>query len=166
VLDSLTKSYLQPSSMALDLHMACVCGEPYIHHSPTLPKLVILDCIPLSCSHIYRIAPTWFPDASIISNNHPPQAEPTPTAMSQAVVPVTATFIPPDTPLAAVRSVFLPFSPPVTSSLPSPQQRQVSASRHSCRTQAGKSSFAYSQPPGPSNAIPSRKNKKSQPPDT
>ncbi|KAF8653439.1 hypothetical protein AX14_008298 [Amanita brunnescens Koide BX004] len=112
------------------------------------------------------------PNVSANGNNGPlPQATlpfATPLAVSQAVshppATITGTSITLETPLVAVRSVFSPsFTPPVPSSLPSSQQRQVSASRHS--SHAGRSGFAYNPPPGPPapfTAIPSRKNKTSQ----
>ena len=126
----------------------------------------------------HRTAPTtltWSQDVSANGNNRPvPQAVlplVAPPAMSQAVPhppsQAASTFVPPETPLATIRSVFLPFSPPVPSSLPLSQQRQVSASRHSGR--ASRSSFAYNQspgPPGPNTTITPKTNKTSSSPES
>jgi hypothetical protein len=73
----------------------------------------------------------------------------------------------PETPLDAVRTVglFPSFTPPVASTLPASQQRQVTAARHSRASRGG---FANAQnrgpSTGPSTSIPSRKGKHIAPP--
>ena len=135
-------------------------------------KAVVLFQAPHLPLIAYMFAPTttaWSQGVPANGNSLLAQAalpHMTPPAMSQPVphtpVTTTGTSIPPETPLAAMRSVFPTFSSPVTLSLPLLQQHRVSASRHSSHPGGG--TFAYNQSPGlpgPSAAIPSRKNKMS-----